>query len=154
MKIEDLFESNIIDNVKGWGAVPDNQEVDYKGLRVQMKSKTFLNLAAPLEKPVAKELIDYMSQGGAIGSPFLIISFPPEWRDGDFSQPATIVGHEGRNRMMVLLSLHGNKNVEVHLFFTDGIRNRHLTPEIIQNLNKNLVRERSKQVLSGPFFEL
>jgi len=148
-----LNEEYAIDNVDGWGAVPNNQEVDYLGLRVKMTPRNFIKLAAPLGQDPSEEMISYIKQNKPIGAPFLIVSIPAEWEDGDFSEPARILGHEGRNRMTTIQALHGDHPLEVHLFFTDGMRARHLTPEMIENMNSGMVKEKSRRVIPGPLFK-
>lgn len=155
MRFLELFENHhIIDNIQGWGAVPDNQEVDYKGLRVQMKPSTFIQLAAPLGKDADQKIVDYIKQGGKIGSPFLIIEVPADWEEGIFRSHAQIVSHEGRNRMQAILQSQGDKSIETHLFFTQGLRNRHLTPEFIKHLNAGLLQEISQDLVKGPLFSV
>jgi hypothetical protein len=157
MKISDLFEGNnssIIDNKNGWGAVPDNQEVDYLGLRVTMTPKHFIDLAAPLGAEPSDEIAQHLEQGGTIGAPFLQIEIPESWEDGDFTMPARVMSHEGRNRMAAVAKVFGNNPVETHLFFNKGLRNRHITDEFKKNLNRGLVKEKSKSIIRGPFFSL
>ena len=146
--------TNIIDNKKGWGAVPNNQEVDYLGLRVKMSPRTFINLAAPLDREPSEDIIKHIQNGGTIGSPFLIIEIPESWREGDLSMPARVVGHEGRNRMLAIAKAIGNNPIEVHLFFSQGLRNRHITDDFKKVLNKGLVKEKSKSIVKGPLFSL
>ena len=145
--------SSIIDNKNGWGAVPNNQEVDYFGLRVTMTPKHFIDLAAPLGGEPSEKIAQHLEQGGTIGSPFLSIEIPESWENGDFSMPARVVGHEGRNRMAAIAKVFGNNPVETHLFFP-GLRNRHITDEFKKNLNRGLVKEKSKSIVQGPFFNL
>jgi hypothetical protein len=145
---------DIIDNKNGWGAVPNNQEVDYLGLRVTMTPKHFIDLAAPLDGEPSEKIAQHLEQGGTIGSPFLRIEIPESWENGDFSMPARVVGHEGRNRMAAIAKVFGNNPVETHLFFSQGLRNRHITDEFKKNLNRGLVKEKSKSIIQGPFFKL
>lgn len=163
MKLCELFETLdevAIDNREGAGAVPDNLNVDYLGLRVQMKPSMFLKLAAKLGTPQsAGQLADYIKQGGAIGAPFLDIQIPDEWLDTepDYEKPARIAGHEGRNRMIAVQRVEGDAPVEVHLFFRGGLRRRHLTPEIIELLQyneKGIYNQDKKFVIDSPLFEL
>ena len=146
--------SSIIDNKNGWGAVPNNQEVDYLGLRVTMTPKHFIELAAPLDGEPSEKIAQHLEQGGTIGSPFLRIEIPESWENGDFSMPARVVGHEGRNRMAAIAKVFGNNPVETHLFFSQGLRNRHITDEFKKNLNRGLVKEKSKSIVRGPLFSL
>ena len=139
-----------IDNRDGWGAVPWNQEVDYRGLRVKMKPSVFINLAASRngEPPVPK-VVDYVKGGGAIGAPFLQI-----FVDEDDSQIPEVRGHEGRSRMAAILEVHGDVPVEVHLFFQGKVnRNRHITPEFVEKIQRYLISENDVMV-RGPLFEI
>lgn len=145
-----LYEDVKIDNKDGWGAVPWNQEVDYRGLRVKMKPSVFINLAASRngEPPVPK-VVDYVKGGGAIGAPFLQI-----FVDEDDSQIPEVRGHEGRSRMAAILEVHGDIPVEVHLFFQGKVnRNRHITPEFVEKIQRYLISENDKMV-RGPLFEI
>lgn len=143
-----------IDNVAGVGSVPDNQNINYKGLRVLMKPRTFLGLAASLRRPDATST-DHIKQelqsGKGIGAPFLVIDIPTEWENNDFSKPAKVTGHEGRNRMWAVLELEGNDPTEVHLF-PKGLRARDLKPEWIDALKAHLIPEKHSVPANGPLF--
>jgi hypothetical protein len=153
--VKDLFENNsIIDNKNGWGAVPNNQEIDYLGLRVSMTPETFIKLASPLGSEPSEKIVQHIAQGGKIGSPFLSIEIPESWMDGDLLMPARVVSHEGRNRMLAVAKALGNKPIEVHLFFSQGLRNRHITDDFKKVLNKGLVKEKSNSIIKGPLFSL
>lgn len=146
----------MIDNVKGWGVVPDNQNVDYLGMRVRMGAGTFLRLAAPLSRQAATSVDDirhHLETGGKVGSPWLTIRIPPEWSDGDFSEPAGVISHEGRNRMWAIQELVGNQGVEVHVFFAGGLRARHIKPEWINQINQQLIPQGSTRPIQGAFFD-
>ena len=145
-----LVEDVEIDNKDGWGAVPWNQEIDYRGLRVKMKPSVFINLAASRngEPPVPK-VVQYVKDGGAIGAPFLQI-----FVDEDDSQIPEVRGHEGRSRMAAILEVHGDVPVETHLFFQGKVnRNRHITPEFVEKIQRYLISENDKMV-RGPLFEI
>jgi putative chitinase len=148
----DQLSEVTIDNREGAGAVPYNADVDYFGLRVQMRPSTFLKLAAPLGGPHNEKLEQYIAQGGAIGAPFLMIDIPEGWEAGDFSQPAEVTGHEGRNRVSAVLKLEGDAPIEMHLF-PRYLRRRHLTPQWIEALNRGLTAESSGRVIPGPLFD-
>jgi hypothetical protein len=143
-----------IDNRGGWGAVPYNQDVDYFGLRVKMTPKTFLKLAAPLDDEPSEKIYNHIQKGGAIGAPHLYIIIPEDWDNKDFSMPAQVAQHEGRNRMKSILKIEGNHPIEVHLFPLSGYRNRDLTPEFIKTMNKGLYAEKSRTVIPGPLFSV
>lgn len=122
---------------KGLGTTGYNANVDYRGLRILMKPSVFLSLAAHLPSPTSVDyIVQHMEKGGALGSPFLIVDIPEEYFDGDFTglNYATVVGHEGRNRMLAIQKLEGDDPVEVHLFGYGEIRARHFTHEIIEQL--------------------
>jgi len=142
-----------IDNKDGAGAVPYNQDVDYFGLRTTMRPSTFLRLAAPLGQEHSAELEKYIADGGAIGAPFLDIAIPKEWDDGDFSKPAQVMQHEGRNRMTAIRKLEGDAPIEVHIFPRGGYRARDITPEFKAALAKSLYAEKSTSLVTGPLFE-
>jgi len=142
-----------IDNRDGAGAVPYNKDVDYFGMRVMMRPSTFLKLAAPLGRSHDEKLEQYIAQGGAIGAPFFMIDIPEGWEDGDFSQPAEVTGHEGRNRMSAVLKVEGDAPVEVHLF-PRYKRARNITSDWIKALNRGLIAEGSGRVVAGPLFEV
>ena len=158
MRLHQILERRI-DNVKGAGAVPNNQEVDYFGIRVQMVPKMFLKLADPLEfspdvEKTIMGLIDYLKQGGKIGSPFLEIALPEAWTENgvfDGKDLPVVKGHEGRHRMYALQVVDKDQPVEVHMFFRNGLRSRDITPEIISHLNKAIVSQYGRTI-QGPIF--
>ena len=155
MRVSDLLvnlNEVRIDNENGWGNVPFNQNVDYMGLRVHMKPSLFLRLAHEMEvSRSANDIEAHIRSGGAIGAPFFLVNIPPDWFDGNMSKSAWIRGHEGRNRMQAILNAEGDQPVETHLFFSGGIRNRNLTPAIIERLNQDIISERGK-LIQGPWF--
>ena len=153
MRLRELLSEVKIDNQQGAGAVPYNQDVDYFGLRVMMKPSTFLRLAAPLGQEHSAELEKYIADGGAIGAPFLEIKIPPEWDDSDFSKPAQVAGHEGRNRMTAIQKLEGDAPIEVHIFPRGGYRARDITPEFRAALVRGLQAEKATNIVAGPLFE-
>jgi hypothetical protein len=140
-----------IDNYAGAGSTPNNQNVDYMGLRVLMKPSTFLQLAAPLSSAPDVGLVKYIANGGAIGAPFLQIDIPEGWDTGDFAMPAQVTGHEGRNRMHAIQQLEGDEPIEVHIF-PRYYRARHMTPEFVKNINSRLQVETGVRIKSGPLF--
>jgi hypothetical protein len=147
-----------INNYNGIGAVPNNTNVDYLGLRVMMKPSVFLKLAAGLISPSPESMArikDHLNNGQPMGAPFLEIKIPRPWEDGNLESSAKVVGHEGRHRMKAIVDLYGDEPVEVHLFFREGIRNRHLTPEWIERLNKSLLSQgEPSYTVKGPLFAI
>jgi hypothetical protein len=126
------------------------------GLRVTMLPRTFLTLSLPMANSANdQERIEYLAsikdtQG--FGAPFLDIVIPDKWFDGDFSEPAQVVGHDGRHRMRAILKTEGDVPVETHLFPRRGVRNQDLTPEIIRKLQAGIVSE-NRRYVRGPLFE-
>lgn len=155
MRLKEILEK-INYSATGFGGVPNNAEVDYFGKRVLMKPWQFRRLAAGLGRSNASSvepIKQKLQAGEAMGQPFLNIDIPDGWEQGDFSEPAKVVGHEGRNRSYAVEELEGeNAEMEVHLFFP-GLRARHITPEYMQHLNTVLMPEKGAGMkVKGPFF--
>ena len=159
MKIFELFEAyqtvnNInYDPITGLGAVGFNANVDYQGIKVLMKPSTFLNLATHVSVDHLTNLNHIkheIENGRPIGPPYLEIDL----KDDDNGNPtyigAKVGGHEGRTRSLAIQELYGDKLMLVHLFFR-GLRARHITPEILDGINRKLVNQ-DKQTCFGPFF--
>ena len=129
------------DNHNGMGAVPDNRNVVYKGFVSMLTPKEFLQLAADHNGQREESASDFkqtLSEGYPIGAPFLEIILE-DIEDGGF---ATIMGHEGRARMLALnsfaregkMGLHESSRFPVHFFLRDGLRSRHITDEMIKSM--------------------
>ncbi len=143
-------------NGKGLGTTGYNANVDYRGLRVLMRPSVFLSLAAHLPSPTSVDyIIQHMENGGALGSPFLIIDIPEQYFDGDFTglNFAKVVGHEGRNRMLAIQKLEGDEPCEVHIFGYGEIRARHFTSDMIEQLQVAL-RNQDGKLIFAPSGEL
>jgi hypothetical protein len=162
MKLIDLFEDRPpIDNVRGLGAVGASSNIDYLGLRVQIKPSMFLKLAAPHPDPRSDYIEKYVAAGEPIGAPFLSIHIPEEWFsdettynnvvEGNLTETAEISGHEGRHRMTAILKHYGDEPVETHLLL-NGLRRRHLTNNMIARLNESIFSQTNSYV-KGPWFE-
>jgi len=137
-----------IDNREGWGAVPNNAEIDYFGMRVMMKPSMFLKLAAKLGQKPSTEIEQHIKDHGAIGAPYLIIELP----DTD-DEPAQVVGHDGRNRMIAVMNVEGDDPIETHIFPRGRIsRAKHLTPEIKEYLNSGIKTENTGDIVNGPLW--
>lgn len=153
MKVSELLTEVVIDNIKGAGAVPYNQDVDYFGFKVAMCPSKFLELALPLSREDASSadgLKQYLAKGGAIAAPWFHLEIPRSWHDGDFTDRARIKGHEGRNRMIAIQETEGDVPVEVHFFLTGGLRGHDIKPEWLQALAKSITAERGG-VVFRPF---
>lgn len=153
MRAAEIITEYKVDNISGLGVVPHNQEVDYFGLRVMMKPSTFLKLAFPLDTPVSVDhIVQHLKNGGSLGAPFLYISIPREWEEGDISKHARVSGHEGRNRMIAIQQVEGDAPVEVHLFPRDGMRARDLKPEFIKAIRSGMMNQQRTNFISGDLF--
>ena len=153
--LPDRLSEYKVDNVEGLGSVPYNQNVDYFGLRVLMKPSTFLSLALPLNKPRSVEhIMQHMKNGGALGAPFLDVTVPDDWENYDFTRPAGITGHEGRNRMLAIQKLEGDDPVEVHLLLKNGWRARNLTPDMIKEMQNGMMNQSRNRYVTGPLFSV
>ncbi len=155
MKLWDFLQEVKIDNKQGIGEVPDNNNVDYLGLRVLMRPSVFLGLASTLYREQASS-VDYikqqLAQGRGIASPWLVIDIPQAWDQNNLDAPARVVSHEGRNRMYAAMETDGDLPLEVHLFFSGGIRRRHIKPGWIDQLNQQLIAQGRTKPTVGPFF--
>lgn len=144
-------------NGKGLGTTGYNANVNYRGLRVLMKPSVFLSLAAHLAEPTSVDyIVQHMKNGGALGSPFLIVDIPEKYFEGDFTglSFAKVVGHEGRNRMLAIQKLEGDDPVEVHIFGYGEIRARDFTPEIIEQLQLAMRSQDGKLTFAPSMGEL
>lgn len=146
MRWEPQLDELKIDNVNGLGSVPWNQEVDYMGLRVMMKPSTFLQLSLPLKiNDDDKKTIQHLEKEKdtkGFGAPFLQVDM-----DQQFPR---ITGHDGRHRMIAIQQTEGDHPVEVHIF-PKGMRNKDMTPELIDKLNDLVISQSGKYVV-GPLF--
>jgi GNAT superfamily N-acetyltransferase len=151
--VTDGPDSVVIDNLKGIGSTPNNENVDYLGLRVRMQPSVFLLLARHLPEHARRsKTMDFvgqaMAEGRGIGAPSFYLDIPEGWEDGIYEQAAQIRGHEGRHRCVLARELFGDRAIEVHLFFNGGYRRRHLRPEWIENIRSRLVSEDGRLVES------
>lgn len=157
MKVYELLTELNIDNATGWGRTPNNAEIDYFGIRVSMKPSVFLKLAAPLtvvDQAKISAFKDRELNKGGFAAPMLYVGIPNEWREGDFSTMGHIISHEGRHRMITQREVYGDTPVETHIILRSRNlewRSRHITPEIMDALNKQLASE-TGTVMKGPFF--
>lgn len=132
----------------GLGSVPSNANVWYEGFVALMKPSTFLQLALSddgLQEPTSVELEKLVKEGYAVGIPFLSIMFDP-----DGNELPRITGHEGRGRMRMLRRVLGDRPVPVHFLLCDGMRSRHLTPEMTDEVKQGVFAERSERIVRKP----
>lgn len=148
---EFIFEAEL--DPKGWGNTPFGTDIDYFGLRVQMKPSTFLKLALPLGPAETNpEVEKHMKAGGKIAFPMIDIEIPKSWEEGDFSEPAEVVGHEGRNRMATWIKLKGDNPIQVNIKPRGWHRRKDLTDQHIEAINKGMVGQRGN-FIEGPLFD-
>jgi len=146
------FTTEAVLDPGGWGETPYGTDIDYFGLRVQMKPSTFLKLALPLGSAETNpEVEKHMRAGGKIAYPMLDIEIPDGWEKNDFSEPAKVVSHEGRNRMKTWIDLKGDDPIQVNIRPRGWYRRSHLSPEHLESISKGLISQRGNFV-SGPLF--
>jgi predicted nucleotidyltransferase len=154
-KAHESLDEVRIDNKNGIGQMPFNDSIDYHGLRVYTTPKIFLALSLPLSMDEQdRKIIEFLKtqkDTTGFGAPYLEIAIPEQWEAGDFQQPARIVDHDGRHRMMAILETEGNNLVETHLR-ARYFKNRNLTADIIKHLNQKVVSQ-NKKILNGPWFK-
>jgi putative chitinase len=135
----------------GWGSTPIGVDVDYFGIRVQMRPSMFLKLSNPLtagtENP---EVAKHMQAGGKIAHPFLSIRDPEEWEQGDFRKPGRVVGHEGRNRITQWIKMKGDTPIQVNLYLREANRRRFITDEMIKAMSQGIVSQYGV-LIANPF---
>jgi hypothetical protein len=132
----------------GLGSVPNNQSVWYMGFVGMMKPSTFMSLALDDEghqEPTSRDLEELSNQGYAIGIPFLEIEI-----DEDGKEFPRIKGHEGRGRMRMVRRLLGDEPVPIHFFLRGGMRSRHLTKEMIDEIKQGIYAEKSDRLVKNP----
>lgn len=137
-----------VDNVSGLGSTSNNQEIKYRGFTALMKPSVFLSLAAPLDEPRSVPyIIKHLEQGGSLGSPYLTVDIPEQWYEGDFTNLsyARVTGHEGRNRMMAIQKLEGDKPVEMQIHLR-GKRGREISDEMMFQLQMAMKNEDGKLI--------
>jgi hypothetical protein len=138
------------DQVNGKGAIPHNQEIDHKGIRVMMRPTKFLELCYPLRKGQAEAtnfdfLKDYIKGGNPIGSPWLRVEME-RIGPGEYDMKnAYISGHEGRNRALAILELYGDDPIEVHIT-TSMDNNRYFTKEMRAALREEVKSQTGHRV--------
>lgn len=128
-------ESVAFDNVKGMGAVPYNQEVDYMGFAMELTPATFLKFAAYDDRSDdAARIVKQIQEGTSIGAPYLWLEL--NYKEYQQGKPlfATVEGHEGRARMTAIHDLVGDVKVPVHVFLRGGLRAHSLSEKFFSDL--------------------
>lgn len=133
---------------KGFGSVPNNQNVWYMGFVGFMKPSTFMSLALDDEgaqEPTSRDLEGFVEQGYAIGIPFLEIEI-----DKKGESLPKIKGHEGRGRMRMVRRVLGDEPIPVHFFLRGGMRSRDITKEMVDEIKQGIFAERSDRIVKNP----
>lgn len=132
----------------GIGSTPNNEEIDYLGFVAYMKPSTFLKLAAKLtvEPTSMPFMVQSIQDGKPIGNPSLNIEL-----DTNMQSIARIVGHEGRNRCMAILTIQGDTEIPVHCFLK-YLRARNLTNKHLEFMSGQMLSE-NKRTVDGPLFQ-
>ena len=120
-----------------------------------MRPSMFLKLALPMDPhdPEERKAIAFckgeLNERG-IGAPFLNVSVPEAWEQGDFSLEARVKGHDGRHRCHAILEKEGDDAIEMHIFIAQT-RRRDITDEMIENLRNGILNQLG-QFVRGPIF--
>jgi hypothetical protein len=100
---------DVFDAKDGYGAVPNNQEVDYRGFRAFLTPEQFRSLVPPgvSGESTRSFISEKLSSGEKIGQPFLLVDWDKEngvWR---------VSNHEGRSRSDAFADVFGQQPMEV-----------------------------------------
>jgi len=124
----------------GYGSVPDNANVDYKGFVIWVKPLAFLSC---VEQPPVGDLAGVREgmKAAGVGSPFLVL----KPTDAGYK----VVGHEGRHRCLVLQQDQPNTLIPVHVF-VNGMRARDWTPATVRDLLAAVIPENHQSAIPIP----
>jgi hypothetical protein len=137
------------DNKHGFGATPNNQEVNYFGFAASMTPSVFLRFAAAGDREDAGvKFTRFIQDHAPMGAPTLYIS--TNWQEFKEGKPlkVEVIGHEGRGRMIAIQKVNGSmEKIPVHFIPRDGARARHLSPEFFEALrDTGMSPEKSSRV--------
>jgi hypothetical protein len=138
---DDIDYSVFSDAEGAWGRTDYHEHPEYFGVYVKMFREKFLRIASKLEDGLKNPAVaKHMAAGGKIATPALYVKIPWAWEKGDFSEMARVAGHEGRNRMSALRE-HTIENVFIVPW--DGMRARHLTKQMLEEISRAVYAESS-----------
>lgn len=143
---EEILDSSsippVFDPIRGIGAVPFNQSVDYLGYRVKMSPEDFRKLTpeGQSSKKTPKFVEQELAKGNKIGNPFLDL----KW-DEDLGIWG-VWGHEGRSRSDAFKKVFPGKDMEVHVFLK-GENKKHLTDEQRKALKEPIYQENYEHLI-------
>jgi hypothetical protein len=113
------------DRVRGMGAVPNQQTIDYFGFTKEMSPDRFLSLVPPRDADEGTErVLAGVKSGKPVGPPFLQVKWEAKGKQWQ------VYDHEGRGRCKAVREIYGNIMIPVDIF-PSGMRARDLTPEMI-----------------------
>ncbi|KAF1702894.1 hypothetical protein CSC66_08965 [Pseudoxanthomonas kaohsiungensis] len=131
------------DAVDGIGNVPDNGNVDYKGVVAMMRPSRFRQLARPKpERGSADYMVEQIAAGAALAPAFLDVDLR--------CTPPRVRSHEGRNRMEAIAQVAGDVPVPVHVFF-GPLRAHELDPGQVESIRRSLVPQEGGTPLHDNF---
>lgn len=144
MKFKHWFINEVkIDNKEGLGVTDLNKNIHHFGIKVLMKPSKFLSLTTDLATPDATLLTKMIYQDDKpIASPFLGVKIPKDWKNNNFEEPAEVIDHEGRHRMLAILNKEGDNPIEVHIA-PQYYRNKHMTEDWIKRLKQSMIKQRN-----------
>lgn len=150
------FGKIVFDPQEGFGSVPNQLEIEYRGFAVIMRPDTFNRLVPPLLPVSDVQFVDYVSsmgekmrQGTPVAPPFLAVDFQTK------SAPK-ILGHEGRHRVAAIQAIskdNPSQMVLVHVFPANGMRARHLTADMISQFRDHAIPQKKTRPINGPLFD-
>jgi hypothetical protein len=158
--------NEIIFNDTGIGTSKRHSQTSEYGIKVLMKPSVFLKLTPKIINSSYPDSIEFIKNkiigGEPIATPVLRIDIPNSWKNNDFEEPAGVVGHNGRHRMLSILEVEGNKSVPVYLFFGDSnnlIPKNVITSLWLEQKNKIILNQDSyysskQHMIDGPIFQL
>jgi hypothetical protein len=142
----------VFDNENGVGAIPNLQDIFWKGVFIAMTPRMFLSLTPSLtddERPKTRAFLE--TNVRPLGSPFLTIRL-----NSETGELATW-GHEGRHRMSCIGSTLGmDVEIPVGLFALEDryqLKAREIETSLIEKIAMGARREKSRQFVHGPLFD-
>jgi hypothetical protein len=130
----------VFDQVSGLGAVPNNQNVVYRGFVGMMLPKNFELFAQRADRGEdAKNIQQLIKEGYGIGSPFLVLKINNIENIDKIT--LSVVGHEGRARCVALNTMQPGVVIPIHFILYGETRARHLNSQIISLLNDRITAE-------------
>ena len=133
------MQSDTVFQRGGIGHSPVVEILDQYGFEVRMKPSKFLQIAAPFTPKSDYYLKTRLKRRKYLGLPYLWFEVDRAWIDGDYSNPAVCVSHEGRNRMHTVGKYHGNQHRPVCILFKNIC---------VDEIGIDMLRAMKKEVLS------